>query len=95
MIINRIEKVHHCNSDTWKLWITAYINSQPDLKELAEALNARYSENLGIVSVNMGRRRVIFFECGKVMTRANDIEEGRKVINSMLARSAQKRIFED
>lgn len=78
MFVNRIEKVHHCISDQWKLWITAYLDSQPDLKELAETLNARYSESLGIVLVHMGRRMVIFFECGKVTTRANDIEEGSK-----------------
>ena len=95
MIINRIEKVHHCISDTWKLWITAYLDSQPDLKELAETLNARYSERLGIVLVHMGRRMVIFFACGKVTIRANDIEEGRKLIDSMLAMSAQKRILKD
>ncbi len=95
MFVNRIEKVHHCISDPWKLWITAYLDSQPNLKGLAETLNARYSESLGVVLVHIGRRLVIFFASRKVMIRVNDIEEGKKLINSMLAMSAQKQMLND
>ncbi|GFO97715.1 Fe-S cluster domain protein, partial [groundwater metagenome] len=75
MYVERIEKVLPCLSDPWKLRIIAHLNSPPDLKELAEALGARYSESLGVVLVRPGRREVNFFASGKVTIReVNDIE---------------------
>lgn len=96
MFVERIEKVLPCISDPWKLRIIAYLNSQPDLKELAEALNARYSESLGVVIVRLGRREVNFFASGKVTIRkVNDIEEGKKLVNSLLAMAAQKQLLKE
>lgn len=89
MFVNRVEKVQHCISDQWKLWMTAYLDRQPNLKEIAKMLNACYSESLGIVLVHKGRRLVIFFVSGKVTIRVNDIEEGIKLINSMLSTSKE------
>ncbi len=67
-----------------------------DMKELAEALKARYSENLGVVVVRLGRREVNFFASGRVTIReVNDIEEGKKLVNSILAMSAQKQILKE
>ncbi len=61
MFVERIEQVLPCLSDPWKLRIIAHLNSPPDLKELAEALHARYSESLGVVLIRLGRREVNFF----------------------------------
>ena len=67
-----------------------------DLKELAETLKARYSESLGVVLVRLGRREVNFFASGKVTIReVNDIEEGKKLVKSILAMSAQKQILKE
>ncbi len=95
MFVNRIEKVQHCISDQWKLWITAYLDSQPNLKEIAETLNACYSESLGVALVHKGRRLVFFFVSGKVTIRVNDIDEGVKLINSMLSISTKKQNLKD
>ncbi|MBU4220707.1 MAG: hypothetical protein KKA10_03650 [Euryarchaeota archaeon] len=61
MFIERIETVLPCFSNPWKLRIIAYLNSSPDLKELAEVLDARYSASLGVVMVRLGKREVKFF----------------------------------
>ncbi len=96
MFVERIEKVLPCISDPWKLRIIAHLNSPPNLKELAEMLNARYSESLGVVLVRLGRREVNFFASGKVTIReVNDIEEGKKLVNSILAMAAQKQILKE
>ncbi len=96
MFIERIEKVLPCISDPWKLRIIAHLNSPPDLKELAETLNARYSESLGVVLVRLGKREVNFFASGKVTIReVGDIEEGKKLVNSILAMAAQKQILKE
>jgi len=96
MFVERIEKVLPCLSDPWKLRIIAHLNSPPDLKELAEMLNARYSESLGVVLVRFGRREVNFFESGKVTIReVNDIEEDKRLVNSILAMAAQKQILKE
>jgi ArsR family metal-binding transcriptional regulator len=55
MDLNDIEQVLPFLSDMWKLRIIAHLNSPPYLKELAEMLNARYSESLGVVLVRLGR----------------------------------------
>ncbi len=96
MYIERIERVLPCLSDPWKLRIIAHLNSPPDLKELVEALGARYSESLGVVLVRFGRREVNFFASGKVTIReVNDIEEGKRLVNSILAMAAQKQILKE
>jgi len=96
MYIERIERVLPCLSDPWKLRIIAHLNSPPDLKELAEALGARYSESLGVVLVRLGRREVNFFASGKVTIReVNDIEEGKRLVNSILAMMAQKQMLKE
>ncbi len=96
MFVECIEKVLPCISDPWKLRIIAHLDSPPDLKELAEMLNARYSESLGVVLVRLGRREVNFFASGKVTIReVNDIEEGKKLVNSILAMAAQKQILKE
>ncbi len=96
MFIERIEQVLPCFSDPWKLRIIAHLNSPPDLKELARVLNARYSESLGVVLVRLGRREVNFFASGKVTIReVNDIDEGKKLVHSILAMVAQKQLLEE
>ncbi|NJD75690.1 MAG: hypothetical protein FIB08_01150 [Candidatus Methanoperedens sp.] len=96
MFVERIEQVFPCLSDPWKLRIIAHLNSPPDLKELAETLNARYSESLGVVLVRLGRREVNFFASGKVTIReVNDIDEGKKLVNSILAMVAQKQLLKE
>ena len=96
MFVERIEKVLPCLSDPWKLRIIAHLNSPPDLKEIAEALNARHSESLGVVLVRLGRREVNFFASGKVTIReVNDIDEGKKLVNSILAMVAQKQLLKE
>jgi ArsR family metal-binding transcriptional regulator len=96
MFVERIEQVLPCLSDPWKLRIIAYLNSPPDLKEISEALNARYSESLGVVLVRLGRREVNFFATGKVTIReVNDIDEGKKLVNSILAMVAQKQLLKE
>jgi len=96
MYVERIEKVLPCLSDPLKLRIIAHLNSPPDLKELAEAMGARYSESLGVVLVRFGRREVNFFASGKVTIReVNDIEEGKRLVNSILAMAAQKQLLKE
>jgi ArsR family metal-binding transcriptional regulator len=96
MYVERIERVLPCLSDPWKLRIIAHLNSPPDLKELAEALGARYSESLGVVLVRLGRREVNFFASGKVTIReVDDIEEGKRLVNSILAMAAQKQLLKE
>ena len=96
MYVERIEQVLPCLSDPWKLRIIAYLNSPPPLKELADTLGARYSESLGIVMVRLGRREVNFFASGKVTIReVSDIEEGKRLVNSILAMSAQKALIKE
>jgi len=96
MYVERIEKVLPCLSDPWKLRIIAHLNSPPDLKERAEALGARYSESLGVVLVRLGKREVNFFASGKVTIReVNDIEEGKRLVNSILAMAAQKQMLKE
>lgn len=96
MFIERIETVLPCFSDPWKLRIIAYLNCPPDLKELAGTLDARYSESLGVVMVRLGRREVNFFASGKVTIReVNDIEEGKKLVHSILAMAAQKQFIKE
>ncbi len=96
MFVERIEKVLPCFSDPWKIRMIAYLNGSPNLKELAENLNARYSESLGVVIVRLGRREVNFFASGKVTIRlVNDTEEGKKLVNSILAMAAQKQLLKE
>lgn len=96
MFVERIEAVLPCFVDPWKIRMIAYLNCPPDLKELSEALNARYSESLGVVMVHLGRREVNFFSSGKVTIRmVNDIEEGKKLVNSILAMAAQKQLLKE
>ena len=96
MFIERIETVLPCFSDPWKLRIIAHLNCPPDLKELAEALDARYSESLGVVMVRLGKREVNFFASGKVTIReVNEIEEGKKLVNSILAMAAHKQLLKE
>lgn len=96
MHVERIETVLPCIADPWKLRIIAHLDTPPDLKELAEALDARYSESLGVVLVRLGRREVNFFASGKVTIReVNDIEEGEKLVNSILTMAAQKQLLKE
>jgi len=96
MFVERIEAVLPCFADPWKIRMIAHLNTSPNLKELAETLNARYSESLGVVLVRLGRREVNFFESGKVTIRmVNDVEEGKKLVNSILAMSAQQQILKE
>jgi ArsR family metal-binding transcriptional regulator len=96
MFVERIEAVLPCFADPWKIRMIAHLNSQPNLKEIAEAFNARYSESLGVVIVRLGRREVNFFASGKVTVRlVDDIEEGRKIVNSILAMAAHKQILKE
>ena len=96
MFVERIEAVLPCFADSWKIRIVAHLNSPPNLKELAETLDGRYSESLGVLLVRLGRREVNFFSSGKVTIRmVNDIEEGKKLVNSILAMSAQKQILNE
>jgi ArsR family metal-binding transcriptional regulator len=96
MYVERIEQVLPCLSDPWKLRIIAHLNSPPPLKELAETPGTRYSESLGVVMVRLGRREVNFFASGKVTIReVSDIEEGKKLVNSILAMSAQKALIKE
>lgn len=74
----------------------AHLNSPPNLRELAETMDARYSESLGVVIVRLGRREVNFFASGKVTIKmVNDIEEGKKLVNSILAMAAQKELLKE
>ena len=85
-----------CFADSWKLRIIAYLNSPPDLKELAESLDSRYSDNPGVVLVRLGKREVNFFASGKVTIRQVDnIEEGKQFVNSLLAMAAQKQLLKE
>ena len=96
MFVERIEQVLPCFADPWKIRMIAYLNSPPDLKELAEALDTRYCESLGVVLVRLGKREVNFFASGKVSIRmVNDIEEGKKLVNSLLAMIAHKQILKE
>lgn len=96
MFVERIEAVLPCFADPWKIRMIAHLNSPPNLKELAETVDARYSESLGVVIVRLGRREVNFFASGKVTIRmVNDIEEGRKLVNSILAMAAQKQLLKE
>ncbi|HEY9205363.1 MAG TPA: hypothetical protein VIO58_05530 [Candidatus Methanoperedens sp.] len=66
MFVERIEQVLPCIADPWKIRLIAHLDSPPDLKKLAETLEARYSENLGVVLVRLGTREVNFFsQAGK------------------------------
>ncbi len=95
MFVERIEALP-CFADPWKIRMIAYLNSPPDLKELAETLDARYSESLGVVLVRLGRREVNFFASGKLTIRmVNDTEEGKKLVNSILAMAAQKQLLKE
>ncbi len=74
----------------------AHLDRPPDLKELADSLNARYNESLGVVLVRLGIREVNFFASGKVTIRmVNDIKEGKKLVNSILAMAAQKQLLKE
>jgi ArsR family metal-binding transcriptional regulator len=96
IFVERIETVLPCLVDPWKLRIIAHLNKAPDLEELADILNARYSESLGVVLVRFGRREVNFFASGKVTIReVNDIEEGKRLVHSLLAMAAHKRILKE
>ncbi len=96
MYIQRIEAVLPCIADKWKIRVIAHLNGPPDLKELALALNARYNESLGVVLVRLGFREVNFFASGKVTIRmVKDIEEGKKLVNSILAMAAQKQLLKE
>ncbi len=96
MFIERIEAVLPCFADPWKIRMIAHLNSPPNLKELAEILDARYSESLGVVIVRLGRREVNFFASGKVTIRmVDDAEEGKKFVNSILAMAAQKQLLRE
>jgi hypothetical protein len=50
----RLLSIFPCFADPWKIRMIAYFNSPPDLKELAEALDTRYCESLGVVLVRLG-----------------------------------------
>ncbi len=96
MFVEHIEAVLPCFADPWKIRMIAHLNSPPNLKELAEILDARYSESLSVVLVRLGRREVNFFASGKVTIRmVNDIEEGKKLVNSILAMCAQKQLLKE
>lgn len=96
MFVERIEAVLPCFADKWKIRIIAHLNAPPHLKELAEALSARYSESLGVVIVRLGRREVNFFASGKVTIRlVNDVEEGKRLVNSILAMASQKQLLKE
>ncbi len=96
MFVERIEAVLPCFADPWKIRMIAHLSSPPNLKELAETLDARYSESLGVVIVRLGRREVNFFASGKVTIRmVNDAEEGKKLVNSILAMAAQKQLLKE
>lgn len=96
MFVEHIEAVLPCFADPWKIRMIAHLNSPPNLKELAEILDARYSESLSVVIVRLGRREVNFFASGKVTIRmVNDIEEGKKLVNSILAMCAQKQLLKE
>jgi ArsR family metal-binding transcriptional regulator len=96
MFVERIEAVLPCFANPWKIRMIAHLDSPPNLKELAETVDARYSESLGVVIVRLGRREVNFFASGKVTIKmVNDIEEGKKLVNSILAMSAQKQLLKE
>ena len=96
MFVERIEQVLPCFADPWKIRMIAYLNSPPDLKELAEALDSRYSESLGVVLVRLGKREVNFFASGKVTVRIVDnIDEGKKLVNSILAMAAHRQMLKE
>ena len=96
MFVERIEAVLPCFADPWKIRMIAHLNCPPNLKELSETLDSRYSESLGVVIVRLGRREVNFFASGKVTIRmVNDIEEGKKLVNSILAMAAQKQLLKE
>jgi len=73
IFVESIETVLPCLVDPWKLRIIAHLNKMPDLKELVDILNSRYSERLGVVLVRIGKREVNFFASGKVRIYLNDI----------------------
>ncbi len=96
MFVERIEAVLPCFADPRKIRMIAYLNGPPELKELAEALDARSSASLGVVLVRLGSREVNFFASGKVTIRmVNDVEEGKKLVNSILAGVAHRQILKD
>lgn len=96
MFVIRIEAVLPCFADPLKIRMIAYLNCSPDLKELAEVFDARYSRSLGVVLIRLGGREVNFFASGKVTIRmVNDIEEGKKLVNSILAGVAHRQILKE
>ncbi len=58
--------------------------------------NVRRKSRTGVLLVHLGKREVNFFASGKVSIRmANDIEEGKKLVNSLLAMIAHKQILKE
>ena len=96
MFLERAEKVRFCFADSSKIRMMVHLKNPPNLKELAEIIGARYSEILGVVMMSFGMREVNFFASGKVTVRmVNDIEEGKKLISSILAMAAQKQLLKE
>ena len=75
MRVKHIEKVFPCIADPWKLRIIAHLDEEPDIPLLAEYLDCRYSENLGMVAFRSGIRELNFFQNGQVTVRMVDSEE--------------------
>jgi ArsR family metal-binding transcriptional regulator len=61
MRVDRIDTVKPCISDPWKLRVIVYLDEQPNLQILAQYLEGRYSESLGVVIVRSGLRELNFF----------------------------------
>ena len=97
MWVEKVEKVIPCISDPWKVRVIAYLNHAPaNLCDLAEVLGARYSPNLGVAMLRLGRREVNIFSSGKVSVREVDDEaEARRLVNGLLGLYEHKKMLAD
>ena len=65
IFVERIETVLPCLVDPWKLRIIAHLNRAPDLKELADILNARTRKASVLYSYVPEGVRLISSQAGK------------------------------
>lgn len=95
--VETIEKVIACISDPWKVRVIAYLNHAPaDLGDMADVLNARYSPNLGVAMLRMGKREINIFSTGKVSVReVDDKAEDIRLVNGLLGLYEHKKMLAD
>ncbi|MFQ6071675.1 MAG: hypothetical protein ACE5KT_03100 [Methanosarcinales archaeon] len=96
MRVISIEKVLPCISDPWKLRVILLMDKKPNLKELADVLDARYSEKLGVAILQIGVKEINLFSTGKVtITQVEDEKEAEKLVNALLAMAEHKLLYRE